>query len=134
MNKVTLLLFGILAISSCSHPYNLDSTGSDQFDVCASACYISSSIRDDERLKAAYVKANDAINDVFRSRDYSKQRLCIELQKSLASFPGPVMDRVVTETLRIYDNFSSKDEIWALQMTQEAILLTYQSRFFNKFL
>lgn len=129
-----LLCCGVVAITSCSHPFVLDNLGNDQFDTCASACYISSSIRSDYREKPAFVKANDAINNVFRSGDFSRNQLVSELHNSLARFPEPVKNKVIAETLNIYDFLSKKDEAWGLQMTQEAILLNFQSQFFNKYL
>lgn len=134
MDSKIILCCSIFTITSCSHPFTLDNLGKDQLDTCASACYISTSIRDDYREKAAFVKANDAINNVFKSGDFSRRRLVLELQKSLVGFPAPVRDKVTDETLKIYDFLSKKDEVWGLQMTQEAILLNFQSQFFYKFL
>lgn len=134
VSSKTFLCWSIFAITSCSHPFPLDNLGNDQLNTCASACYISSSIRDDYREKAAFVKANEAINNVFKSRDFSRNRLVLELHNSLAAFPEPVKNKVTAETLNIYDFLSKKDEVWGLQMTQEAILLNFRSQFFNKYL
>lgn len=130
----TFLCLSIFIIASCSHPFVLDNLGNDQFNMCASACYISSSIRNDYREKAAFIKVNDAINNVFKNGNFSRNHLVLELHNSLVAFPEPVQNKVIDETLRVYDFLSKKDDIWGLQMTQEAILLNFHSKFFNKYL
>lgn len=129
-----LLYWVVFAMTSCSHPFVLDNLGNDQFDTCVSACYISSSIRSDYREKTAFVKVSEAINNVFSSGDFSRNRLVLELNNSLIGLSEPVKNKVIAETLNIYDFLSKKDKIWGLQMTQEAILFNFQSQFFNKYL
>lgn len=124
----------VLLFPCCSHPFNLDESGNDQLEVCTSACYVGTAIRDDYREAMAYVEVLKVIDNMFKRRMYSRQTLVFGIQNSLANYPEPVRDKVVDDTLRIYDYLSNGDEIWGLQRTSEAIALNFRTNFFNQFL
>lgn len=130
--KTSFCAIGLI-LSSCSHPFTLDKCGEEQLKACASACYVSTSIRDNYEEKYVFRKIVFIINDIFRERDFSRSHFVLKMQRNLTEFPEPVRNKVIAETLRIYDYHAGKDrEVWALKMTQESILLNFQSKFFSE--